>query len=528
MSEAFYRRWRPQTLGEIIGQQHVTQTLINALKTGHVSHAYLFCGPRGTGKTSTSRILAKAVNCLSSGGTDEPCNHCSMCMAITDGSAMDVIEIDAASNTGVDDIRALKEKVAYSPGQARYKVYVIDEVHMLSTSASNALLKTLEEPPPRVIFILATTEPHKIIPTILSRCQRFDFRRLSYTDINQKLKGICRDEGLEIGDEALNLIARSSTGSLRDAENLLEQLSTYYGNSITSSQVQALLGNTGSQYVAELLGCITGNNVAAGLKLINRAVSAGVDLKLFAREITDRLRGILLLKSGCNELANFTGEEIESLRELAGQIENERLIKTTRLFGELKIENYSPLALELALIDSTLQPKEKPNGHKQATRTKKEQAEQSAGDTPGETPAGKIDPGADSEPDNVLPDNQTPQAEPETALQACSEFDLLKRNWNQMLEEAPDSTKRSVAIALLRSSVRLVSFEDDELTLAFKFKIHQEKMEQSANKKVSSQIVSSFIGRPINIKCVHEPEKNHLVRMAQEQVGARIVQVEEK
>ena len=196
-SQVFYRKWRPQTLAEVVGQEPVTQTLLNALSSGRVSHAYLFCGPRGTGKTSTGRILAKAVNCLTN-GKGEPCNTCEICQAITEGRALDIVEIDAASNRGIDDIRDLREKVNYAPNQARYKVYIVDEVHMLTKEASNALLKTLEEPPPHVIFVLATTEAHKVLPTILSRCQRFDFRRLPQADIASKLARICSAEDIHI------------------------------------------------------------------------------------------------------------------------------------------------------------------------------------------------------------------------------------------------------------------------------------------------------------------------------------------
>ena len=280
-SQVFYRKWRPQLLADVVGQEQVTQTLQNALSTGRIAHAYLFCGPRGTGKTSTGRILAKAVNCLTNNGKGEPCNSCAICQAITEGRALDVIEVDAASNRGIDEIRDLREKVNYSPGQARRKVYIIDEVHMLTKEAANALLKTLEEPPPYVIFILATTEIHKVLPTIMSRCQRFDFRRLSQSDVVNKLAQIAKQENIKIEPEALRLIARAATGSLRDAENILEQMVTFYGDNVSLKQVQSILGITGDKRIKELVRNMINRDVSAGGATINSVNSDGRDLRQF-------------------------------------------------------------------------------------------------------------------------------------------------------------------------------------------------------------------------------------------------------
>ncbi|GAG93323.1 unnamed protein product, partial [marine sediment metagenome] len=259
-SEVFYRKWRPQILAELVGQEPVVQTLRRAVESRKIAHAYLFCGPRGTGKTSTGRILAKAVNCPNQTG-GEPCNGCSICRSITEGRAPDVIEIDAASNRGIDEIRSLREKVHYAPNLARYKVYIIDEVHMLTEAASNALLKTLEEPPPHVIFILATTEPHKVLPTIMSRCQRFNFRRLAQGAIVDKLKLICQQEDINVGVDSLKLIAQAATGSLRDAENLLQQLIAYYGNQIDFDQIRMALGFSKDLRVGELAKCIANGDI---------------------------------------------------------------------------------------------------------------------------------------------------------------------------------------------------------------------------------------------------------------------------
>jgi len=353
-SQVFYRKWRPQSLADFIGQEHVTQTLLNALANERVSHAYLFCGPRGTGKTTTARNLAKAINCLDN-GKGEPCNKCAMCVAITEGRALDVIEVDAASNGRVEEIRDLREKVNYAPNMARRKVYIIDEVHMLSTGASNALLKTLEEPPPHVVFILATTEIHKILPTIISRCQRFDFHRYSLANTVSWLSHVCEGEGIHTDAEGLKLIAKSATGSMRDALNLLQQLYTQYGNDITLPQVQSMLGISGDQRSKELVKHIVARDVAAGVATINNFNSDGLDLRQFNRDVVDYLRLLLLMKTGSTSSLELTADDIKELKELAAKASVNQVLKAVKRFGQLdlSLDNYSTLPLELALVDST-------------------------------------------------------------------------------------------------------------------------------------------------------------------------------
>jgi len=521
-SQVFYRKWRPQSLAEVVGQEQVTQTLRNALNSGRVSHAYLFCGPRGTGKTTTGRILAKAVNCLTN-GKGEPCNTCPMCQAISEGRALDVIEIDAASNRGIDEIRDLRDRVNYAPNQARYKVYIIDEVHMLTKEASNALLKTLEEPPPYVIFILATTEAHKVLPTISSRCQRFDFRRISQTDIVSKLTRICSQEGIHMEPEALRLIAKSATGSLRDAENLLEQLTTYYGSEVGLQQVQAILGTTGDWRVREVVKHIINNDISAGITTINSVNNDGLDLRQFNRELVEYLRGLLLIKTGSDEAVDLTAEDIAELKALAAKASLAQILKAVKLFGQLELgfDNYSTLPLELALVDCTLTPEEEKGSL--AVEAEPEFRQPVTAATP---PVAPPQPTAKPEPTNI-PTPPTPKATI-TPPEPGSEIEQMRLNWKQVIEQAPENTKRTPAIAILRSAgVKPVAIEDDTIVLAFRYPYHKEQIEKPENQQITEKIIGNFLGHPCHVRCIYEPEDNHLLRAALK-MGAQIIDVEEK
>ena len=353
MSEVFYRKWRPQRLDQVVGQEPVTQTLRQAVSLGRVAHAYLFCGPRGTGKTSTARILAKAVNCLSP-QDGEPDNECEICLSINEGRALDLIEIDAASNRGIDDIRNISDKVRFSPSEARYKLYIIDEVHMLTEHAFNALLKTLEEPPQHAIFVLATTEPHKVPLTIISRCQRFDFRRIPLESTLGKLEELCKDEEIEAATEALRLIARTSSGSLRDAENLLEQVVISYGSPLTEQHVRDLQQLGGDESALDLVGHIINREAPKGLIVINQVAAQGSDLRQLHRGVMEFLRALLLIKTNAGSSLGHSKETMSQLNPLAEATSIEYLVLALKTFSRVDLRQDSglPLPLELALVES--------------------------------------------------------------------------------------------------------------------------------------------------------------------------------
>ena len=371
MAQALYRKWRSQTFEDVVGQEHVTKTLLNALRDERVAHAYLFAGPRGTGKTSTARILAKALNCLDDDA--RPCNRCSLCSAINEGRLLDLIEIDAASNNSVDDIRELREKVGFQPSEARYKVYIIDEVHMLSSSAFNALLKTLEEPPPYARFVLATTEPHRIPATVLSRCQRFDFRRIPVTEVAAHLSHIASHEGCNVDDAALLAIARSAQGCMRDAVSLLDQMTSFGSagkdgeqTAIGLEQVQQVLGTAASATVAEFVDVLASNDIAGGLKLVHQLLLQGASLHEFTGQVVDHLRAVMhvqMVGDGAL-LEDRPPEALETLQQQAERIPHTQTLtaikRLTQAMTELKGEYQPQLPLELALVELLQPPQPQP------------------------------------------------------------------------------------------------------------------------------------------------------------------------
>jgi len=358
-SSALYRRYRPQTFAAIVGQEHVTRTLKNAIGSGQVAHAYLLAGSRGIGKTTIARLIAKAVNCTKA-KDGEPCDRCENCVAIREGTFLDLIEIDAASNRGIDEMRDLRDKVRFAPSQGQYKVYVIDEAHQLTSEAFNALLKTLEEPPPHVIFVLATTESGKIPPTIVSRTQRFDLRRIPYKGVVAQLAKICEQEGLKCEPAALEAIARHAQGSLRDAESVLDMVAAFSEGGVKLADVDELLGVSEWEETSALFDALAANDGAAGVRLVGKLVDEGRDLRLFVKRAIDHTRALVL--------ANASGKPPETASEgVAAKIAEQapkfplarlaaiakRLIETEQ---HLKTSEGTPLPLELAILDLVTQP----------------------------------------------------------------------------------------------------------------------------------------------------------------------------
>ncbi len=558
MAKALYRKWRPQDWDQVVAQEHVIQTLHNAVTQDRVAHAYLFAGPRGTGKTTTARLLAKAVNCKAPNRKNRPCNQCDHCMAINAGRFMDLIEIDAASNTSVEDVRELREKINFSPSQGDYKVYIIDEVHMLSTAAFNALLKTLEEPPPHAIFVLATTEIHKIPATVLSRCQRHEFRRIPVNTIINLLQEKSQEEGINVEQGVFSLIARQATGSLRDAISLLDQLAST-SETISLEVAQQTLGTATNMRVVEIIDALIKKEPAQGLSTINQSLDSGTDPRQLARQIVTYLRNILLYKMNNKDRFEVSEEVEVKIYEHASKLDMPSLLKSIEAFNRATVEehaNWHPgLGLELAFTSylaesrpqnaSVKTPSVTTPLHSNAVYQEKLQ------------PAYKT-PEIRTQPEDITPidkkSRENNQAESAIIKQDSQEtsdpteeteifknedqitINMVHRVWQEIKDRVGQHNRRTEG---LLNTAKLTGVEGTTLIIGFASETLKKMMDKEGNITLTADILEEVLGQPMSVKCIvtsHQGsalpknikiDKDGMVSAATRDLGGKISSAEE-
>jgi DNA polymerase III subunit gamma/tau len=523
MTQALYRKWRPQTWEAVIGQEHIISTLRNAIVADRVAHAYLFAGPRGTGKTTSARLLAKAVNCLAEDRAERPCNQCKHCIAVNEGRFLDLIEIDAASNTSVDDIRDLRDKINFSPNLGQYKIYIIDEVHMLSNAAFNALLKTLEEPPPHAIFVLATTEVHKIPATVLSRCQRHEFRRIPVPDIVALLEQLAQNENLQVEPEALTLIARQATGAMRDAISLLDQLAST-AQKIDLELAQTILGTATSQAVIEIIDAILERDAAKGLDEIHQNLDAGSDPRQFARQIVDYLRNLLMVRMGNAQQIDATQEVRQRMAQQAQGFESPHgLLRIIRAFNhaasEARLSWQPALPLELAMIESVEAP---PVETVQGSGTATPQRVSS----PQKAPQKKSQEAAPSKM-TAHPTEESVKSE----LEADPIPNNIAQNWDEIRSIV---RKKNPQTQALLNSCKLMGIKSGALILGFNGEFAKSKMEQGDNLEILQQAMQQVMGESVPVRCVlsagksipADVDNDGMVATALRDLGGEIVDIQ--
>ena len=488
MSQALYRKWRPARFDQVVGQDHVTSTLKNAVAAGRLGHAYLFSGPRGTGKTTIARLVAKAANCHDEDLTQRPCDRCPPCLAVNQGRYMDLIEIDAASNTGVDDIRDLREKINFAPSEGRLKVYIIDEVHMLSAAAFNALLKTLEEPPVHAMFVLATTEEHKVPLTIKSRCQLFSFRLLTGREIGGRLRWLAEQEDLILEEPAVTMISQHAAGSLRDAESLLDQLVSGPGDKITLERAQTVLGTASNAAVSALADALIDGNGPEGLSIIHRALAAGTEARQFSRQMVSYLRQLLLIATAGHELPfNLTEDQAIVMNRQAKRADRAFLIEAVKGFNtaaHIPTGSWQPqLPLELALIELLPEspfpaleaPHIEPPDEVRALPEKEDVSE--------------------SQPPTAEPAKDAPESEKNvsvTDVSAAISLDSIKSAWPELRERIK---KRDPNLPALLASSKPLATEGDVVVLGFDYPLLKDKFER---KKEAKSIVGTELSELLN------------------------------
>lgn len=496
MYTALYRARRPEVFSEILGQQHIVKILKHQIETDTVSHAYLFCGTRGTGKTTTARILAKAVNCLSDG--ERPCGHCANCMAIKDGTFMDVIEIDAASNNGVENIRELRESVKYPPAIGRKKVYIIDEVHMLSTGAFNALLKTLEEPPENVMFILATTEPQKLPATILSRCMRLDFKRVPQNILMEGMREICTDKGVEITESALKLLSNCADGSVRDGLSILDQVLASGEKTVDRDKVLEYVGAAGEDFFIDLTELVSLKKVAEALVLLDGVLADGKDVKQLMKDWTAHYRNLMITKfiKSPEDMLNMSSENIRRIQEQSMHISleeiNDAIIRLSKTINDARWSTQPRILLELAIVSiaSGLDENAALIRHERRPAQAAAPSVNTAADT-----AHCAVPDSDSV-ENTRREKET--APPKPVMEQSAENEAL---WHAVFEEGEDGAG---SFNLIRNGTVLAEVSEKTFTVIATSPFAKRYAQQK--QQLIEGIMSRRLGRPMKMLCYSEGE----------------------
>lgn len=521
MSSTLYRKYRPQTFADVFGQGHIVQTLSNAILNGRAGQAYLFTGPRGTGKTTMARLFAKAVNCENSNGA-EPCMKCDICKNITQGKSLDVFEIDAASNTGVENIRELRETVKLPPSQAKYKIYIIDEVHMLSTGAFNALLKTLEEPPAHAIFILATTEIHKVPGTIISRCQRFDFTKISIENIIKKLSKIAGREGIEIEKAALEAIAISAEGGMRDAESLLAQVISLEDKKITSKEVEDILGTTKHQSVEDFTEAILEKDTHKALRIIDTLSNDGFDLEVFHKSTLNYIRQLLLISidESLSKTFSFelTTEQTQKIIEICKKTKTDELLKILEILseiqGKMRTSFIPQLPLEIAVVRITKNISSQIEAPKNIT-TQAQQTQSISKNSNIESPIinekkktfsesnadAKKSEQFEEKPAEINQENKTIINSPEKGK--IFEISDITNIWPEACQQI---IKINHSLAALLPHSMPAKAENGTLTIITKYGLYKDKLMENTNRLTVEGVFANLLGAKVIIKALTEDE----------------------
>ena len=503
MHKALYRVYRPKTFGDVVGQEHIVKTLKNQIKNNNIGHAYLFSGTRGTGKTSTAKIFARAVNCLNP-INEEPCNECEICIDTLNDNIMDIVEIDAASNNSVDDIRELRESVKYTPSKAKYKVYIIDEVHMLSQGAFNALLKTLEEPPSYVIFILATTEPHKIPATILSRCQRFDFKRVSSKDIASRMSYICKKENIEAEEKALSLIARNSQGALRDALSILDQCMSFGNEKIEYNDVIELLGTVNIDELFELSQSIIDENTKKSLEILNEFIIWGKDIRNLINDLIDHFRNLMVCKvsKDLDEIISLPEESIERLKEQSQNVNINDLIRILNILSETQDSMKSSSNTRI-LAEVTIMKIAQPmfDESKEALIKRIENLEEKIESGNIKVSTVQIEQSKDVK-SQIIEDYKVEENKEDVAYEEVKSEDvrLVESSWKKVTQKIKDDRKLSIA-ALLKE-VNTFNVKDNILYLIFNdnFSFARSRLNSKDTIEYVESIIREVLNRSFNIQ----------------------------